>query len=99
MKQKSLGLNAILNVVRTLVGIMFPLITYPYLTRVLGAENLGKINFSNSIIAYFSLIAAFGVSTYSVREGAKRRHNSEKLSRFVNEIFTINLCTTTITHI
>ena len=99
MKQKSLGLNAILNVVRTLVGILFPLITYPYITRVLGAENLGKINFSNSVIAYFLLIAGFGVSTYSVREGAKRRHNSEELSRFVNEIFTINLYTTALAYL
>ncbi len=44
MRKKSMKENAILNALRTLAGIVFPLITYPYISRVLGADNLGKIN-------------------------------------------------------
>ena len=67
MRKKSMKENAILNALRTLAGIVFPLITYPYISRVLGADNLGKINFANSIVSYFSLLAALGISTLTVK--------------------------------
>ena len=73
MKKKSIGINAILNLVKSALSIMFPLITYPYALRVLGADGIGKVSYTNSIISYFSLIAMLGVSTYAIREGAKIR--------------------------
>lgn len=97
--QKSLSKNAILNCVKTLMSIIFPLITYPYITRVLQPEYLGKINYANSIVSYYSLIAALGISTYAVREVAKCRNNREKLNTLVNEIFTVNMITTGIAYI
>lgn len=96
---KSIINNVILNGLKTLLSILFPLITYPYVTRVLHATNLGKVNFAQSIVSYFALIAALGVSTYAVREGAKIKSDREKLGVFCNEVFTVNLVTTVFTYV
>ena len=54
-KNKSIKLNAILNGFRNLLNLVFPLITFPYISRVLTVNEIGKYNFSNSIITYFQL--------------------------------------------
>lgn len=99
MKVKSLKYNAILNVIKTLISLIFPLITFPYVSRVLQAENYGKLNFSNSIVSYFSLIAALGIFNYAVREGARLREKKEELNKFCSQIFSINIITTIIAYI
>lgn len=91
MKRKSLGINAFLNSLRSILNILFPIITFPYVSRILGAKEIGAYNFSNSIVTYFVLIAGLGIGTYAVREGAKYRGNYLKFNRFANEIFTINV--------
>lgn len=93
MKQKSLKINYILNLIKTTLGILFPLISYPYVSRVLSVAGLGKINFSTSYANYFILFAAFGVSTFAVREGAKYRDDVKKLGKFVTEMLIINIGT------
>ena len=93
-KSKSIQLNAILNGFKTILTIIFPLITYPYAARLLGAANIGKVDFSNSIVSYFVLIAGLGIATYAVREGAYFRNDDEKLSRFSSEVFSINVIST-----
>lgn len=99
MHTKSIKLNAILNVIKALLSVTFPLITYPYATRILGVEYLGKVSFSASIITYFSLLAALGVTTYAIREGAKIRHDKEMFAKFANEVFSINVITTIFSYI
>lgn len=99
MQTKSIKLNAMLNVVKAMLSVIFPLITYPYATRVLGVENLGKVSFSSSVITYFSLLAALGVTTYAIREGSKIREEKNKFSLFANEVFSINVITTIISYI
>lgn len=99
MKKKSLGINAVLNGIRSVLTLLFPLITFPYVSRILGATGIGIYNFSNSIVSYFLLIAGLGINTYAVREGAKYRENKEKISEFSSQIFTINLCSTVIAYI
>lgn len=81
------------------MNMAFPLITYPYITRVLGVNNLGKYNFSSSIIGYLALIAGFGISSYAVREGAKLRRFNDKETRFTSQMFTISLVTTFIAYL
>ena len=98
MKKKSLGVNALLNSIRSILHILFPIITFPYVSRVLQVRGIGIYNFSNSIVSYFLLIAALGISTYAIREGAKLRDNKQKISKFVSEVFTINLCSTLISY-
>ncbi len=98
MKEKSIKVNAIINAIKVAMSIIFPIITFPYASRVLGTENIGKVQFGSSIIVYLSLIAALGINTYATREGAIIRNDKEKLQKFANQIFTINIITTAITY-
>lgn len=99
MANKSVKLNAVLNIIKSLLSVIFPLITYPYATRVLGVDNLGKVNYTASIITYFSLIAAFGVTTYAIREGSKVRDNKKKFNKLSSEVFFVNIISTIISYI
>ena len=89
--QSSLKANAVLNVTKQCCNIIFPLISYPFITRVLGADSLGRYSFSESVVSYFSLIASLGIPTYAIREGARIRSQKESLCQFTAEIFTINI--------
>ena len=99
MKNKSLGLNAFLNGLKSTLNLLFPLITFPYVSRVLGVKGIGVYNYSNSIVSYFLLIAALGISTYAIREGAKYRDDKKQINEFASEIFTINIWSTLVSYI
>lgn len=99
IKKRNIKLNMAINALKGALGVVFPLITFPYVSKVLQVENVGKYNFAASVISYFLLIASLGISTYAVREGAKYRENREQLNRFANEIFTINMVTTAVSYI
>ena len=99
MKAKSLSVNALLNSLQTILNLIFPLITFPYVSRVLSVDSIGKYNFSNSIVSYFILIAGLGISRFAVREGAKLRDDRKLFSVFASEIFTINLCSTAFSYL
>lgn len=92
--KKSIKSNAILNGFRTILNLIFPLITFPYISRTLSVAGIGKYNFSSSIVSYFLLIAALGIDRYAVREGTKYRDNRKKISEFVSQVFTINIVLT-----
>lgn len=96
---KSLGLNAILNSLQSLLNLIFPLITFPYISRTLSVDGVGKYNFASSIISYFILLAGLGISVYAVREGAKLRDSREEFSQFASRIFTINIISTIISYV
>ncbi len=99
MKRKSLKINAFLNGLKTFLNFLFPLITFPYVSRVLSVEEIGKYNFSNSLISYFLLLAALGIDKYAIREGAKYRDNKEKFSSFASEIFSFNIISTIVSYL
>lgn len=99
MKQQSLKVNALLNLIRTLMTIIFPLITFPYASRILLPSGIGKVNFATSIVSYFALIASLGISSYGIREGAKLRDDKTCLSKFAKEIFVINLASTIVAYL
>lgn len=91
MKHISIKTNAVLNVIRKIANILFPLLTYPYVSRVLGPDNYGKYSFANSIISYFVLFSMLGIETYVIREGSRIKDDKEKLDKFVSETFSINI--------
>lgn len=98
MKAKSLKINALLNGLRSLMSVLFPLITFPYVSRILNVSGIGKYNFSASIISYFQLLASLGISTYAIREGARYRNSKKIMSQFINEMFSINIISATLSY-
>jgi O-antigen/teichoic acid export membrane protein len=91
INQKSLKINFIMNAVLTLSSFIFPLITFPYVSRILLPVGTGKVSFATSIITYFSMFAQMGIPTYGIRACAKVRDDKEKLSKTVQEIMAINI--------
>ena len=82
--------------VKTGLLIAFQLITFPYASRILSTNNLGKVDYAYSISTYFALFAQLGVVQYAVREGAKIRNDKLKMRQFTSEIFTLNLLSSSI---
>lgn len=88
-----------MNAILTVSSIIFPLITFPYVSRVLGAAQYGRINFATSVISYFQMIAELGIPTYGIRSCAKVRNDKDKLSKTVQEILFINTITMVISYL
>lgn len=67
-KQKSIRKNYVYNVSYQILTLITPLITTPYISRVLGADGIGRVSFVESIVSYFVLFATMGISIYGQRE-------------------------------
>ena len=91
VEQKSLKKNAFFSVLKVFLSLVFPLITFPYASRILLPEGIGKVNFANSIVSYFVLIASLGIGSYATREAVKVRDNKNDLTILFKEIITLNL--------
>ena len=91
---KSLKFNFVMNMILTISSVIFPLITFPYITRILLPQGTGRIAFANSIVTYFSMFAMLGIPTYGIRACAKVRDDEERLASVVQEIWIINAAMT-----
>ncbi|MBD0379742.1 flippase [Paenibacillus sedimenti] len=80
MAVKSLKSNFIYNLLLTFLNIVIPLITLPYLSVILGVDNIGKVNLATSVTTWLVLLASLGIPTYGIREIAKARDDKKKLS-------------------
>lgn len=96
-KIKSVKFNFIMNFILTATNFIFPLITFPYVSRIIFADGTGKVAFASSIAAYFMMIASLGIPTYGIRACAKVRDDKEKLSKLTQELLILHAITTTIT--
>ena len=83
-KVKSVRYNFFMNIILKISGVVFPLITFPYVSRVLLSTANGKIAFASSVVGYFSLLASMGIPSYGIRKCAEVRDNREKLSKVQN---------------
>ena len=92
----SIKSNYIYTVTLTLSELVFPLITFPYVTRVLGPTGIGAVNFATSFIGYFILFAALGINIYGQREAAKYRTDKAGLSKAFNQILLIHILSTVL---
>lgn len=99
METKSIRFNLLMNVILKASAFIFPLITLPYVARVLGVENNGKISFATSVISYFSLFSQLGIPTYGIRACARVRESPQKLKQTVTELVTINAIFAAIAYI
>ena len=90
MSKISIKKNFIMNAILTISGFIFPLISFPYVSRVLGPTGTGKVDFAVSFISYFALFANLGIPYYGVRSCAQVRDDKIKLSQTVRELMVIN---------
>lgn len=91
MKEKSLFSNFIYNALYNSMGIIFPLITIPYVSRILLSDGLGKVNYASNIVAWFLLFASLGIPRYGIREIARVKSDKSLLNKVFSELFYINL--------
>ena len=99
VKTKSVKLNFIMNAILTMSQLIFPLITFPYISRVLLPEGTGKVSFATSVVSYFAMFAQLGIPTYGIRACAKVRDDREQLTRTVQELLIINLVMSMIIYV
>jgi O-antigen/teichoic acid export membrane protein len=92
----SIKKNIFYNILLRILNMLFPIVTAPYIARVLGVENLGIANFASSYVNYFIIFAVLGVGYYGVREIAKCKNDLEKVSEIFSGIFKINVISTVI---
>lgn len=98
-KQKSVKLNYLMNCILTGSAMIFPLLSYPYVSRILQPGGMGKVAFANSVVAYFAMGAMMGIPTYGIRACARVRDDKEKLSRTVWELLSINMAMTVFVYL
>ena len=85
--------NFIYNVIYQILVLILPLITTPYVSRILGADGVGIYSYTYSIAYYFMIIAMLGLNNYGNRTIAKVRDNKERLSKEFCSIYMFQLIT------
>lgn len=87
---QSVKVNYILNLINTGTQMLFPLITFPYVCRVIEADGIGQINFFQSITSYISLFTCLGIPMYAIREIARDRSDVVQMNRTAMEILLLH---------
>lgn len=98
-KIHSVKYNFIMNFILTASSFIFPLITFPYATRVLGVDYYGNVSFGQSVMSYFILISSLGIPSYGIRACAKVRDDKKKLSQTTKELFYLNMIATVVVYV
>ena len=88
--------NVIVNIIRTLVLTLLSFITFPWVCRYLGANQVGIYTWANTFVLYFLILAKIGIPNLAIRECVKVRDNKELLSNKVQTFFLIQLVTTVL---
>ena len=88
---RSIKANFVLSNVRLAMSLLLPMVVFPYVSRVLEPEGVGRVEFANSMVSYFVMFAALGIPAYGIREVARLRDDPERLSAAVSGMTAI-LC-------
>lgn len=92
----SIKKNFAFSSILTASSYIFPLLTFPYVTRVLGVNNIGICSFVEGVVGYFMLFSAMGIGTLAIREVAKYKSDKILLSKAFNSLLSLNMLTTLI---
>lgn len=92
----SIRKNFSYNLILTLCNYLFPLITYPYVSRVLGVERIGICNFVDGIVNYFILFCSLGIASYGIRELAKCRKDYDRRNDVFSNLIAFNSLSTIV---
>ena len=88
---KNIKVNALASILVRVFNILFPLITGPYLARILSKEAYGEFNIANSILNLFIPFAAFGIYSYGIRSISRVKNNMKEISKNFTVLFSINV--------
>lgn len=97
MKQNSLAKSAFYKFVLNFFNIVLPVVIAPYILRVIGPTNLGKVQYSLNIMGYFLVFSTFGIYQFGIREVSKCREDKKKLNELFSNLMVISIITSTIT--
>lgn len=88
---KNIKVNALASILVRVFNILFPLITGPYLARILSKDAYGEFNIANSILNLFIPFAAFGIYSYGIRSISRVKNNMKEISKNFTVLFSINV--------
>ena len=91
MKKASVSENLFYNILYQVVITVLPILTTPYVARVLGLEANGIHSFTESIVTYFILFGSLGTSLYGIRAIARVRDDPKQLSQTTVEVIALKL--------
>jgi O-antigen/teichoic acid export membrane protein len=92
-KKKLLRTNLCYNAFFTIINILYPVLLFSYVSRIVGPEIFGKLNFAAALAAYFTLLGTCAVAPYGSREIARARHDKSLVTQIVSELFSLNCIT------
>lgn len=95
----SIRKNYLYNLSYQLIAVFVPLITTPYVSRVLGAENIGIYSYTNSLTSFFLLFASLGVIGYGTREVARERESKHERSKLFWELIVFKLIAVIVSYL
>lgn len=95
-KESNVKKNYIYNLIYQIVVMILPLITTPYLSRVIGPEGIGIYSYTISIVTYFILFGSLGTAMYAQREIAYVQNDKNKRSKIFWETFLLRTVSLTI---
>ena len=87
---QSIKTNYIFSLLNTLTQMLFPLLTFPYACRVVGAEGIGEVDFLSAIVRYITIFTCLGLPMYGIREVARVRSDAAMMSQTVVEILSLH---------
>ena len=87
------------SLLNTISGLLFPIVTFPYVARILMADGIGQVNFYLSIINYISMFAGLGIPTYAIREIARVKSNVKEMNQVAVEILLLHTFLTLLGYI
>lgn len=96
MKKSNVKANYILNLIYQIFTLIIPLITAPYVSRVLTSDGIGQVSFSLSIVSYFTIFAMFGFSYYGQKAIAQHQDSKQERSKIFWEVFILKSITSLI---
>ena len=94
--EPSLKKNYIYNLIYQVLTLITPLITTPYVSRILEADGIGIYSYTSAIMAYFTMFAALGTQNYGTREISRNRENKSGLSKTFWGIQSVSMIATLI---
>ena len=97
-KVQSIKINFVMNSILTMSSFIFPLITFPYVSRILLPSGIGKVSLATSVITYFTMFAQLGIPTYGIRACAKVRDNRKELTKVSQELLIISIIMSAISY-